>query len=130
MEVSDYRKELTQLLAKSREQAMQSIQSAQKKYQRQYDKINKCVEMKYSVGDWVIIRFPQEESGRLRKLSRPWHGPYRVTETTATGITGVRVYGCDQKPIHVHLNRVTRCPPPTSQQATFGMAIVEMDLGD
>ena len=111
MEVSDYRKELTQLLAKSREQAMQSIQSAQKKYQRQYDKINKSVEMKYSVGDWVIIRFPQEESGRLRKLSRPWHGPYRVTETTATGITGVRVYGCDQKPIHVHLNRVTRCPP-------------------
>ena len=27
-----------------------------------------------------MVKFPQEEQGRMRKLSHPWHGPYRVIE--------------------------------------------------
>ena len=111
MEVTDYRREMTQMLTKARDMAAQSIQRAQESYKRQYDKINKCAGAGHNVGDWILIRFPQEESGKLRKLSRPWHGPYRVTETTATGVTAVKVYGVDQKPIHVHLSRVSKCPP-------------------
>lgn len=26
-----------------------------------------------------MVKFPQDESGGQRKLSRPWHGPYRIT---------------------------------------------------
>ena len=36
--------------------------------------------------DWVMIRFPQDETGKEHKLSRPWHGPYRVLEVTETGL--------------------------------------------
>ncbi len=28
----------------------------------------------------AFVRFPQDETGKRRKLSRPWHGPYRVTD--------------------------------------------------
>ena len=39
------------------------------------------------MGDRVFVRFPQDETGKLRKLSRPWHGPYRVTTLSELDIT-------------------------------------------
>ena len=66
----------------------------------------------YRIGQWVLIRHPQEESGPNRKLSRPWYGPFRITSVERTGVTAKRVYGNAVKdPIRVHLQRVTRCPP-------------------
>ena len=63
----------------------------------------------YKIGQWVLIRHPQEENGPNRKLSRPWHGPFRITGVEKTG---ERVYGNSvNDPIRVHLQRVTRCPP-------------------
>ena len=47
----------------------------------------------------------------MRKLSRPWHGPYRVVQVTKTGVMAQRVYNSKGDQIHVHLHRVTRCPP-------------------
>ena len=44
------------------------------------------------MGEWVLIRFPHEETGRLRKLSRPWHGPYKITEENDPDVTAVKVY--------------------------------------
>ena len=70
MEVTDYRKQLVQTLSKARKLAADNIQRAQRKYKKQYDKHTKPIP--YQVGDWVLIRFPQEESGANRKLSRPW----------------------------------------------------------
>ncbi len=61
-------------LSSARETAVQGIRKAQGRYKRNYDKKAKCSSFK--VGDCVFVRFPQEQSGRLRKLSRPWHGPY------------------------------------------------------
>ena len=58
----------------------------------------------YKIGQWVLIRHPQEESGPNRKLSRPWHGPFRITGVEKTGVTAERVYGNSAKdPIRVHL---------------------------
>ncbi len=37
-----------------------------------------------------------KHSGKLHKLSRPWHGPYRVMEVAATGVTAVPVHGSTQ----------------------------------
>jgi hypothetical protein len=45
------------------------------------------------------VKFPQEEVGKLRKLSRPWHGPYRVISHTDPDVTVVRVYSPQDKPI-------------------------------
>ena len=41
----------------------------------------------YKIGQWVLIRHPQEESGPNRKLSRPWHEPFRITGVEKTGVT-------------------------------------------
>lgn len=110
-ELTDYRQELAVTLARARDLAAQSIQAAQRKYKRQYDRIHKCSPVPYKEGDWILIRFPHEESGKMRKLSRPWHGPYRVFEVTAMGVSAERVYTSKSDPIHVHLYRVSKCPP-------------------
>ena len=65
---------------------------------------------RYRVGDWILIRFTSEESGRFRKLSRPWHGPFRVETCSDTNVTDIRVYFPFEEPVHVHQNRVKPCP--------------------
>ena len=43
-------------------------------------------------------------------MSRPWHGPYRVTSCNDTNITATKVYFPMDDPIHVHQIRVKPCP--------------------
>ena len=110
----DYRQELVKVLTSARQCAAKTIQKAQKKYKAQYDRTCTVNEKspQYRIGQWVLIRHPQEESGPNRKLSRPWYGPFRITSVERTGVTAKRVYGNAVKdPIRVHLQRVTRCPP-------------------
>lgn len=56
------------------------------------------------------MKFPQEESGRQRKLSRPWHGPYRIISRDDPDLTVQKVYFPDDSSIQIHQSRVTRCP--------------------
>ena len=74
--VADYREQVILTLSTARELAVKSIQKAQKRYKALYDR--KAAILPLKAGDWVLVKFPHEESGRLRKPSRPWHGPYRV----------------------------------------------------
>ena len=62
------------------------------------------------MGDWILIRFPREETGKERKLSRPWHGPYRITECRTPDVTAIKVHCPQDGPIQVHQMRVTPCP--------------------
>ena len=107
-DVGDYRQELIMTLSNARKMAAESIQGAQVKYKRNYD--CKCRVQTYQLGEWIMIYFPQEESGADRKLSRPWHGPYRVVSSSETGVTAVKVYRLDESTIQVHQSRVCRCP--------------------
>ena len=61
-------------LSSARELAATSIQESQKSYKAQYDKRVKAID--FRLGDWVFVRFPEEETGRKHKLSRPWYGPF------------------------------------------------------
>ena len=74
-------------LASARELAAASIQRSQKRYKANYDR--SASNKHYRVGDWVLVRFPQDESGAARKLSRPWHGPYRVVQCSGPDVTVV-----------------------------------------
>ena len=87
MEASDYREELMSSLSSARQLTASCIQG---KYKKQYDR--KVRKSTLRLGDWILVRFPQDESGRWRKLYRPWHGPYRVTDKTDPDITCVKVY--------------------------------------
>ena len=42
--------------------------------------------------DWALIHVPQDESGKQWKLSRPWHGPYRITAINQLDATLIKVY--------------------------------------
>ncbi len=106
--VSDYREQVILSLSTARELAAESIKKAQKKSKALYDR--KATTTHLQVGDWVLVRFPQEEVGKLRKLSRPWHGPYRVISLDDPDATVVKVYSPQDKQIQVHLSRVTPCP--------------------
>ena len=48
---------------------------------------------------------PAEATGRWRKLSRPWHGPYRVTDKTDPDITCVKVYHPQEGPFCYHTDK-------------------------
>ena len=110
--VCDYREELIRSLSSAREIACQSIREAQQRYKSQYDEHSQPVS--YKLGDWVLVRFPQDESGRLRKLSRPWHGPYRVISIDDPDIILSKIYYPQHDPIKVHQSRVKHCPPDLS----------------
>ena len=117
-EMSDYGGQLTLSLSSARQLAVESVQRAQKKYKRNYDKTATPAILR--TGEWVLVHFPQEEQGKNRKLSRPWHGPYRVTSIRGPyrvtsirdpDVSVVKVYFPQDPGIWVHQSRVKSCPP-------------------
>ena len=62
------------------------------------------------IGDWVLIRFPADETGRNHKLSRQWHGPFRVTAIKGPDIEALNIYFPQDDVILVHQTRVKACP--------------------
>ena len=54
---------------------------------------------------------PADETGKARKLSRPWHGPYHVVDIRQPDMTVVKVYRPQDGRIQIHQTRVTPCPP-------------------
>ena len=106
--IEDYREELVLTLSTARQSAQDCISRAQMRYKVQYDR--KAAPLRYQVGDWVLLRFPSEEAGKQRKLSRPWHGPYRVMAADDTNVTALKVYFPREDTIKVHQSRVKPCP--------------------
>jgi hypothetical protein len=95
------------LLSTARQMAADSIRTAQACYKKTYDRR----ETDYKLGDWVLVRFPQEETGRMQNLPRPWNGPYRVVDRQELDLTVVKVCSPQDGQIQVHQNRVAPCPP-------------------
>ena len=108
VDLADYREELVMSLATARELAVESIKAAQSRYKKQYDKRVKVVDMR--VGDWVFVRFPQDETGKQRKLSQPWRGPFRITRRDDPDVTVVKVYFPEEGPLQIHQSRVCLSP--------------------
>ena len=59
----------------------------------------------------MLVKFPQEEQGKGRKLSHPWHGPYRVVSRNDPDVTVTKVYYPQEGSIQIHQERVCFCPP-------------------
>ena len=89
----------------------ENIRQAQKRYKRYYNK--KATEPQYRIGDWVLAKFPHEETGRLRKLSQSWHGAYWIVDTCINelDVTKSKVYFPQDNQIQIHMLRVAPCPP-------------------
>ena len=108
-DVADYKEELILSLSSAWDLAVTNIKHGQQRNKERYDQKVFVKELK--VGDWVLVRFPHEESGKQRKLSKPWHGPYRIIQKTKTGIIAVPIHFPESGSIQVHSSRVTPCPP-------------------
>ena len=65
----------------------------------------------YHVGDWIMVRFPQDESGKNRKLSRPWHGPYWILMCNSPDIVACKVYFPEDGQLQVHQDAYHPMPP-------------------
>ena len=59
----------------------------------------------------MLVKFPQEEQGKGRKLSHPWHGPYRVVSRNDPDVTVTKVYYPQEGSIQIHQERVCFYPP-------------------
>ena len=109
--VEDYREELMLSLTSARDLAAQTIQKAQERYKRNYDKRATYTTTPMRVGNWVFVRMPQEETGPQRKLSRPWHGPFRIISISDPDVLLAKVYFPQDRTIQVHQSRVKMSPP-------------------
>ena len=106
-DIQDYREELSLSLSSAREIAAKAVQKAQQRYKASYD--SKLKPITYRVSDWVMAKFPADETGRLRKLSRPWHGPYRISAVNGPDVSVSKVYYPQDGGIQVHQSRVKPC---------------------
>ena len=89
--VVSYREEVMLSLSSARALASKRFKQSQEKAKKRYDK--KAEARDYHQGDWVLVKMPSTETGKNRKLSQPWYGPYRVitfTETDMTRSTALR----------------------------------------
>ena len=109
VEVSDYREEIILSLSTARKLAAESIRTAQAQYKRMYDKYSR--EANYQLGDWVLVHFPQKETGKWRKLSRPWHSTYRIIGRRYPDVTVIKVYAPPRWQAPCPSSRVVPCPP-------------------
>jgi len=97
---SDYRQELVHTLSSARLDAATNLRNAQQRHKNQHDKNVHDLELK--IGDWVLVYFPKEDSGKNCKLSRPWHGPHRVIEKKDPDVTVCKVHFPEEGTIQVH----------------------------
>ena len=106
--VENYREELITSLSSARELAAKHLKRKQQQSKEHYD--NTIRTRDFRKGNWVLVRFPSDETGRNRKLSQPWHGPYRILDLTDTNATVEKVYRTKDSRVHVHLSRVAFFP--------------------
>ena len=59
----------------------------------------------------MLTYFPEDETGKFRKLSRPWHGPYRIVNRSDPDISAKKLFFPEDPAIKVHQSRVRKCPP-------------------
>ena len=110
MDINDYQEELQVSVTSAWKLAVSTIQKAQMKQKVVYDKHTNCKESSFKIEEWVLVYFPQENTGPNHILLWPWHGPYRITANEQPDIYVSKVYFPDDKVIRIHLSRVELCP--------------------
>ena len=88
---------------------VQHIQRSQRKQKRNFDRHAK--DRTVRVGDRVMVLMPREQTGKQRKLNRPYYGPYRVLDVHPNGVTVQLVDRPKSDSIRVNVDRVTLCYP-------------------
>ena len=107
MDVDDYCSQLVQNLSESWERARKSIQKAQKLQKKYHDKRVRMPT--FTEGCRVFVYMPAARSGKAYKLSRPFHGPYRIVKMHESGADVRPVDRPKEESIRVAFNRLRVC---------------------
>ena len=118
LDAADYRTELVTGLSTAWDLARTCIAKAQKKQKLQYDKHSKPPT--YRLGDRVMVYMPHETSGKDRKLSLPYHGPYRVIDIRGNCVSLTPVDNPDKEPILVNMDRIVPCHAEVPDSSWLG----------
>ena len=113
MDLEDYKTELLTNLKKARELALESIKTAQERQRCQYDRQSST--QVYHIEDQVMVFMPSEVTGIDRKLTRLYHGPFRIVDLTQQLIERPQ----DQM-IFVVIDHLRRCYPELSDESWTG----------
>ena len=82
MDLHEYGVELYTKMANAWELARKFIGQAQRHQKANYDK--KATDVPFRSGERVFLYKLAEKTGEARKLARPFHGPYRISEMDKT----------------------------------------------
>ena len=102
--VNDYKEELMLSPSSAREITAANIQKAQEKYNKSYNRNANCSTLQ----SWCMgtCSFSRGSNRKEQKLSRPWHGPYRVATQTNPDVCVDKVYSPHHGKIRLHQSRV------------------------
>ena len=124
-DVSDYRKELVLSLSLARALPNKANIKSQSHQKPQYDK--QAFSLKLRVGDWMFICFPEDKTGKLRKLSTPWRGPYQIIDRNDPDISTKKLFFPDSA-MQVHQSRVQKYPSSFPKDVYF-LKVEQCELG-
>ena len=108
VDLADYKMEMVANLSEAWALAHGHIDRAQQKQKQQYDK--KSQEIKWKVGDRVMVHMPGTIKGKAWKFARAFYGPYRVLTITPTNAEVRLVDKPEERSIFVALDRLRTCP--------------------
>ena len=90
--------------------------SAHERNKQRYDAAKPY--LPYTVGDQVWLHFPAVKTGRSKKLSSQWRGPYTVLDKLSATNYRIKLIGSPANDMVVHHNRLKLCYG-TPQQPTL-----------
>ena len=108
IKLDDYKSTMVRERGTAWDLAKETIGKAQKRQKRQHDKHTKNAD--FRVGERAFVLMPATKTGPLRKLARPFKGPYRVVTLHPNGADLHLIEKPRSEPIRVALNRLRRCP--------------------
>lgn len=104
VQLDGYKTEMTHRMRDAWELARCNVRKAQKSQKHLYDK--RSQDSNFQVGDRVFVFMPVLKTRPVRKLARPFKGPYRVIGTHPNGVDVVPVKKPRAFPIRVARNRI------------------------
>lgn len=118
VDVADYKEDILSSLSAAWKLAADNIKKAQVNQKKYYDRARKSFSI--HVGDRVMVYMPSDVQGKDWKLSRPFHGPYRVLTVTPTNAEVKLVSDPGQQSIFVNLDRIRPCYPELENDEWVG----------
>ena len=95
------------------------IQSAHERNKQRHDASKPY--LPYTVGDQVWLHVPAVKTGRSKKFSSQWHGPYTILDKISATNYRIKLVGSPAKDIVVHHNKLKLCYS-TPQHSTLTQA--------